>query len=104
MHTASKMLVCRQAVHQHCCVMQAVALVFEHVRTALTSPPENGQAALLGPEQEEGPQRKGPAALAQQGAANAALKLLDDLCMMTTGITPLLNHPTVELGHQSGAY
>lgn len=62
-----------------------MALVFEHVGTSLTSSSENGQAALLGSDQEEGSQRKGAAVLAQQGAANAALKLLDDLCMMTTG-------------------
>lgn len=65
--------------------MQAVALVFEHVGTALTSSPDKGQAAVLESDQEQGLQRKGGAVLAQQGAANAALKLLDDLCMMTTG-------------------
>ena len=69
-----------------------MALVFEHVGTALTSTSENGQAALLESEQEEGFQRKGGAVLAQQGAANAALKLLDDLCMMTTGVMGLQPH------------
>ena len=66
-----------------------MALVFEHVGTALTSSSENGQAVLLPSEQEDGVPRKGGALLAQQGAANAALKLLDDLCMMTTGILGL---------------
>jgi hypothetical protein len=72
-------------------LVQAVALVFEHVGSAHETLPEesredtaelaNGGAG----EDEDGFQRKGSAVLAQQGAANAALKLLDDLCMMATG-------------------
>ena len=34
--------------------------------------------------------RQGSALLAQHGAANAALKLLDDLCMMVTGVLLLI--------------
>ncbi len=72
--------------------LQAVALVFEHVGAAHDTRPGTGaeEAAEVANgrsegEAEDGIQRKGSAKLAQQGAANAALKLLDDLCMMATG-------------------
>ena len=64
--------------------MQAVALVFEHVGSAHASTAD-GDNDSRDEAQEEGLQKKGSAVLAQQGAANAALKLLDDLCMMATG-------------------
>lgn len=66
--------------------MQAVALVFEHVGSAHENSNPNGEAGVKQDLQDEGSQRKGSAKVAQQGAANAALKLLDDLCMMATGI------------------
>jgi hypothetical protein len=71
--------------------LQAVALVFEHVGSAHETPQGvlGGEAAEPSGEtaggDEDGIQRKRYAVLAQQGAANAALKLLDDLCMMATG-------------------
>jgi len=75
--------------------MQAVALVFEHVGSAHEAQPggADGEVAEpanggVGEEEGEGIQRKGSLVLAQQGAANAALKLLDDLCMMATGDQP----------------
>ena len=71
--------------------MQAVALVFDHVlvemeqmgsssllETALPAPSEPSSAK--GPETPRG--SKSPRG---NGTANAALKLLDDLCMMATG-------------------
>lgn len=63
-------------------------MVFEHVGSAHTAPLSsamNGSAESVGGVHEEGFRRKGSGVLAQQGAANAALKLLDDLCMMATG-------------------
>lgn len=66
-----------------------MALVFEHVGSAHAS---LAAAASEAPAQANGVfsenrsiARSGSALLAQQGAANAALKLLDDLCMMATG-------------------
>lgn len=73
--------------------MQAVALVFEHVGVSLSSTAgdTNETPALASPRgsAEEGFQKKGGTVLAQQGAANAALKLLDDLCMMATGTSSI---------------
>ena len=71
--------------------LQAVALVFEHVGSAHESTTVNGESEFKEGAQNESLPRKGSAMLAQQGAANAALKLLDDLCMMVTGCPHYLN-------------
>ena len=59
---------------------QAVALVFQHVTTA--GPARTPRAAAEGGSPLS-PRHSG--LLAEHGPANAALKLLDDLCMMVTG-------------------
>lgn len=62
---------------------QAVALVFEHVTTVVpmrSSEPDAPGAQPLSP--------RHSGLLAEHGPANAALKLLDDLCMMATGASP----------------
>ncbi|KAK9834027.1 hypothetical protein WJX81_004391 [Elliptochloris bilobata] len=66
-------------------VRQAVALVFEHVTTAgpvrAAAPAASGAPPLS-------PRNAG--LLAEHGPANAALKLLDDLCMMVTANEAML--------------
>ncbi len=84
--------------------MQAVALVFDHVlvemeqmgsnsllETALPAPSEPSSAK--GPETPRG--SKSPRG---HGTTNAALKLLDDLCMMATGDLAL--HPKLFVSSQ----
>ena len=74
--------------------LQAVTLVFEHVSVSMdsmTSP--TGQAYTNGFARDatDGqPDGMSSPKLARHGAANAALKLLDDLCMMATGIIVIL--------------
>lgn len=70
--------------------MQAVTLVFEHVGTAdgVGFNAVDGHAQANGHvvrEPEGNTEALGSPVLARHGAANAALKLLDDLCMMATG-------------------
>lgn len=75
------------AAHSVVALPQAVALVFEHVCTAHASLDSSavGSSQGNGADSHHVPTRSGSTLLAQQGAANAALKLLDDLCMMATG-------------------
>lgn len=64
-----------------------MALVFEHVTTAVptrSSEPDPPGAQPLSP--------RHSGLLAEHGPANAALKLLDDLCMMATGALPCFVH------------
>lgn len=77
--------------------MQAVALVFDHVQTAMegstdkTQPldsPHSIQKETNGAQ--DGETLKGSKPAQGHAATIAALKLLDDLCMMATG--PLLTH------------
>jgi hypothetical protein len=66
--------------------LQAVALVFEHVTVAGLPRPPKVAPASTSPPGDGGlgtPRHSG--LLAEHGPANAALKLLDDLCMMATG-------------------
>ena len=64
--------------------MQAVTLVFEHVLVEGKQEPasDGGDSAAAG---QRKPARLGSGLLAEHGAANAALKLLDELCMMVMG-------------------
>ncbi len=95
LHLLAKQLVC----------VQAVALVFDHVlvemeqmgsssllETALPAPSEPSSAK--GPESPRG--SKSPRG---HGTTNAALKLLDDLCMMATG--DLSMHLTLFVSRQN---
>ncbi len=64
---------------------QAVALVFDHISLA---PEEvHGGAGRGGAPSPESP-RDGPEGF-PSGSANAALKLLDDLCLMAGGALPM---------------
>lgn len=71
--------------------MQAVTLVFEHVSPSLDSLTLNSadaHAHANGSRNQAGEHTADAVSspvLARHGAANAALKLLDDLCMMATG-------------------
>ena len=71
--------------------MQAVTLVFEHVSPSLDSLTLNSadaHAHANGSRNQAGEHMADAVSspvLARHGAANAALKLLDDLCMMATG-------------------
>lgn len=81
----------------HSGLVQAVALVFDHVGSAHAAVEANGggspqQANGVASKADAAFPRLGPALLAQQGSANAALKLLDDLCMMATGLPPIAAH------------
>ena len=60
--------------------MQAVALVFEHVLIY-----HDGEALVMSDGEDQDSRDSGASVLADHGSANAALKLLDDLCMMATG-------------------
>ena len=74
---------------------QAVALVFEHVLTESSAHVQPGSKASAKTDgvpitaHADGShmvlQKSDSSLLAQHGAANAALKLLDELCMMATG-------------------
>ncbi len=84
--------------------MQAVALVFDHV---LVEMEQMGSSSLLEaalpapsePSSAKAPETpKGSKSPRGHGTTNAALKLLDDLCMMATG--DLSMHPTVFISRQ----
>ena len=60
--------------------------MFEHVGSShMNASQHEGSGPANGIDKLDDFQRAGSALLAQQGAANAALRLLDDLCMMATG-------------------
>jgi len=65
--------------------LQAVALVFEHVTVAGLPRPPKVAPASTSPPGDGGLTPRHSGLLAEHGPANAALKLLDDLCMMATG-------------------
>ena len=94
----------KSGMHQPCVTYerrsQAVALVFDHVRTAneqhgggatarTVQKEENGAASADGPPASplagSSPRKSGTLSHAEHGPINSALKLLDDLCMMVTG-------------------
>lgn len=85
-------------MHAIMCVEQAVTLVFEHVLTdsadsAQTAPVDASASAKVDSSSRAGPIRSDSTLLAEHGAANAALKLLDELCMMATGMRSCLLAP-----------
>lgn len=69
-------------------VLQAVALVFDHV---LVEMQQSSSSMVAEPASPIGPSEPGSAKVADtptargHGTTNAAVKLLDDLCMMATG-------------------
>lgn len=85
--------------------MQAVALVFDHVLVEMeqmgsSSLIETASPALSEPGSAKGPETpKGSKSPRGHGTTNAALKLLDDLCMMATGDPSV--HPTLFVSRQN---
>lgn len=79
--------------------VQAVALVFEHVTTV--APTRSSEPDPPGAQPPLSPRHSG--LLAEHGPANAALKLLDDLCMMATGALPRSVHAPETLTLASGS-
>ena len=83
---------------------QAVALVFDHVLVEMeqmgsSSLLETALPATSEPSSAKGPETpKGSKSPRGHSTTNAALKLLDDLCMMATG--DLSMHPTLFVARQ----
>lgn len=74
-------------------MLQAVALVFDHVLVEMQQPSSSVTAEPASPigASEPGSAKPSDTPTARgHGTTNAALKLLDDLCMMATGDLPHL--------------